>query len=383
LAASRAPRTTTRRSSARPLAIRAATGRSTRISRACDQTTGLRSLARSLQRCRATGPPSPGGQPRAGCLPDLLEGCEPYLPGLEGGAHLFGRVLRAGCGGFAKFAATRCYNQSSLASCQATCSRPLARSLRRGRATWPPSPRGRPRTGCLPDLPGLEGGAQLHGQILNAGCGGRPRGRDCGKDVYEQVERLGRHLQGTCRGLGAGLCYMTSAIPHRISPRAQRTSSATPVQGWTSANTCPQGQVQRRAEHEFRQRLPSVQRLRFTGRNTELVCAASAPGAFASRGGGAGTATVSSATGWARVMQRVPGEQMLKPRASWVRLAHHLHPSKFSGSDPVRRSPCFLKVSWSKWLAGKVQKRPAGQRPEVFTVGSPQSLGNVFQSDFV
>jgi hypothetical protein len=101
----------------------------------------------------------------------------------------------------------------------------LARSSRRGRATWPPSPRGRPRTGRL------EGEAQLHGQLLIAGCGGRPRGRDCGKEVYEQVERLGHHLQGTCRGLGAGPCYMASAIPQRIRPQAQRTSSATPVHG--------------------------------------------------------------------------------------------------------------------------------------------------------
>ena len=220
MAASWAPRTTARRSSARPLAIHAATGRSTRISRSCCQTTGLRSLARSLRRCRATGPPSPGGQPRAGCLPDLLEGCEPYLPGLEGGAHLFGRVLRAGCGGFAKFAATRCCNRTSLARCRATCSRPLARSSRRGRATWPPSPRGRPRTGRL------EGGAQLHGGLLNAGCCGRPRGRDRDKEVYDQSSDLATVSKGPAADWEQGHAtwpprYLRGSVPRHSGLRVR------------------------------------------------------------------------------------------------------------------------------------------------------------------
>ncbi len=103
-------------------------------------------------------------------------------------------------------------------------------------------------------------------RLLRPPSRARPRQRG-----LRSVERLGHRLQGTSRGLGAGPCYMASAIPQRISPQAQRTSSATPVHRWTSTNTCPQGQVQRQAEREFRQRLPSVQRLRFTGRNAELV----------------------------------------------------------------------------------------------------------------
>jgi hypothetical protein len=183
-----------------------------------------------------------------------------------------------------------------MASPVAGCRGRLQLEARRGDCEQPPGYED-DRLECLPGWPhqwraaagdfssklSAEIANGLHERILSAGCGGRPRGRDCGKEVYGRVERLGRHPQGTSRGLGAGPCYMAFAIPHRTSPRARRTSSATPVQGWTSSNTCPQGQVQRRAQHEFKQRWPGEQRLRFTGRTTELVCAASAPGASASR----------------------------------------------------------------------------------------------------
>jgi hypothetical protein len=131
---------------------------------------------------------------------------------------------------------------------------PLARSFRRCRTTWPPSPRGRPRAGGLSDL--LQ-------KIRTRST--RPRRRSSSTRASPPCRRRRPPSQARLRQRSLRTCRATWPPSPRCRPRA------------------------------------GSRRLKFTGRNTELVCTASAPGTFASIGVGADTAAVSSAAGWTRV----------------------------------------------------------------------------------